>query len=60
MTTTHEDSVLPGSSAEGERPDGGTDWSSFMDDVEEVEVGRVEDLVDKQLAVVCSDSGPSL
>lgn len=61
VTTTHEDSVHPGSSAEAaERADGGADWSSFMDDVEEVEVGRVEDLVDKQLAVVCSDVGPAL
>lgn len=61
VTTTHEDSVHPGSSVEaGERPDGGADWSSFMDDVEEVEVGRVEDLVEKQLAVVCSDVGPTL
>lgn len=61
VTTTHEDSIHPGSSAEaGERPDGGADWSSFMDDVEEVEVGRVEDLVEKQLAVVCSDVGPAL
>lgn len=59
VTTTHEEAPLPGSSAE-ERPQGGADWSSFMDDVEEVEVGRVEDLVEKQLAVVCADVGPAL
>ncbi|XP_055081359.1 zinc finger and BTB domain-containing protein 8B [Periophthalmus magnuspinnatus] len=59
VTTTNEDSGHPVSHAEaGERPDGGADWSSFMDDVEEVEVGRVEDLVDRQLAGVCSDVGP--
>lgn len=61
VTTTHEDPVHPGSSAEaGDRADGGADWSSFMDDVEEVEVGRVEDLVEKQLAVVCADVSPAL
>ncbi|XP_020788410.1 zinc finger and BTB domain-containing protein 8B [Boleophthalmus pectinirostris] len=59
VTTTNEDSGHPVNHAEaGERPDGGADWSSFMDDVEEVEVGRVEDLVDRQLAGVCSDVGP--
>lgn len=68
VTTTHEDSapVHPVSQGESvECADGGTDWSSFMDDVEEVEVGRVEDLVekqmlDRQLAVVCSDVGHAL
>ncbi|XP_068189542.1 zinc finger and BTB domain-containing protein 8B [Antennarius striatus] len=52
VTTTHDDSVSvhPVSQAESmERSDGGTDWSSFMDDVDEVEVGRVEDLVEKQM-----------
>lgn len=52
MTTTHDDStpVHPAGQPEAlERADGGTDWSSFMDDVDEVEVGRVEDLVEKQM-----------
>ncbi|KAM3858652.1 zinc finger and BTB domain-containing protein 8B [Diretmus argenteus] len=52
VTTTHDDSapVPPGGQPEVmERGDGGTDWSSFMDDVDEVEVGRVEDLVEKQM-----------
>ncbi|XP_072303723.1 zinc finger and BTB domain-containing protein 8B [Eucyclogobius newberryi] len=59
VTTTNQDSGQSASHVEaGERSDGGTDWSSFMDDVEEVEVGRVEDMVDRQLGVVCSDVGP--
>ncbi|RVE66400.1 hypothetical protein OJAV_G00106860 [Oryzias javanicus] len=67
VTTTHEDSapVHPSSQQENmERADSGTDWSSFMDDVDEVEVGRVEDLVEKQMLdrqlTVCSDVGHSL
>ncbi|XP_029023390.1 zinc finger and BTB domain-containing protein 8B [Betta splendens] len=62
VTTTHDDSapVHPASQQEPmERADGGTDWSSFMDDVDEVEVGRVEDLVEKQMLerqlAVCTD-----
>ncbi|CAJ1083772.1 zinc finger and BTB domain-containing protein 8B [Xyrichtys novacula] len=62
VTTTHDDSVPvhPASQPEPmERADGGTDWSSFMDDVDEVEVGRVEDLVEKQILerqlVACTD-----
>lgn len=46
------------------RADGTTDWSSFMDDVDEVEVGRVEDLVEKQMLerqlAECSDVGHTL
>lgn len=52
MTTTHDDSapVNPASQQEPvERADEGAVWSSFMDDVDEVEVGRVEDLVEKQM-----------
>lgn len=52
MTTTHDDSapVNPASQPEPvERADEGAVWSSFMDDVDEVEVGRVEDLVEKQM-----------
>uniref|UniRef100_A0A3P8TUR9 Zinc finger and BTB domain containing 8B n=1 Tax=Amphiprion percula TaxID=161767 RepID=A0A3P8TUR9_AMPPE len=67
VTTTHDDSapVHPSSQAEPmERSDGGTDWSSFMDDVDEVEVGRVEDLVEKQMLerqlAVCTDVGHTL
>ncbi|XP_060915973.1 zinc finger and BTB domain-containing protein 8B [Labrus mixtus] len=67
VTTTHEDSVPihPASQPESmERPDGGTDWSSFMDDVDEVEVGRVEDLVEKQMLerqlTACTDVGHTL
>lgn len=67
MTTTHDDSapVHPATQPEPiERADGGTDWSSFMDDVDEVEVGRVEDLVEKQMLerqlAVCADVGHSL
>ncbi|KAA8586196.1 zinc finger and BTB domain-containing protein 8B [Etheostoma spectabile] len=62
VTTTHDDStsVHPASQSEPmERGDGATDWSSFMDDVDEVEVGRVEDLVEKQMLerqlAVCTD-----
>ncbi|XP_061597915.1 zinc finger and BTB domain-containing protein 8B [Cololabis saira] len=64
VTTTHDDSapVNPSNPQETmERSDGGTDWSSFMDDVDEVEVGRVEDLVEKQMLerqlAVCTDVG---
>ncbi|XP_030003518.1 zinc finger and BTB domain-containing protein 8B [Sphaeramia orbicularis] len=67
VTTTHDDSVPvhPVSQPEPmERTDGGTDWSSFMDDVDEVEVGRVEDLVEKQMLdrqlAVCSDVAHTL
>lgn len=67
MTTTHSDSdpVHPASQQEPmERADGNTDWSSFIDDVDEVEVGRVEDLVEKQMLerqlAVCTDVGHSL
>lgn len=67
VTTTHDDSapVHPASQPEAmERADGGTDWSSFMDDVDEVEVGRVEDLVEKQMLerqlAVCTDVGHTL
>ncbi|XP_041665871.1 zinc finger and BTB domain-containing protein 8B [Cheilinus undulatus] len=67
VTTTHEDSVPvhPASQQESiERADGGTDWSSFMDDVDEVEVGRVEDLVEKQMLerqlAACTDVGHTL
>ncbi|XP_056154708.1 zinc finger and BTB domain-containing protein 8B [Lampris incognitus] len=52
VTTTHDDSIPihPASHPEAmERGEGSTDWSSFMDDVDEVEVGRVEDLVEKQM-----------
>lgn len=50
-TTTCDDSAPsnPGSQPEVlDRGDGDTDWSSFMDDVDEVEVGRVEDIEAKQ------------
>nr|XP_020479540.1 zinc finger and BTB domain-containing protein 8B-like isoform X2 [Monopterus albus] len=67
VTTTHDDSapVHPASQPESmEHADGGTDWSSFMDDVDEVEVGRVEDLVEKQMLerqlVVCTDVAHTL
>uniref|UniRef100_A0A3Q0R371 Zinc finger and BTB domain containing 8B n=1 Tax=Amphilophus citrinellus TaxID=61819 RepID=A0A3Q0R371_AMPCI len=52
VTTTHDETapVHPSSQSESvERADGGADWSSFIDDVDEVEVGRVEDLVEKQM-----------
>ncbi|XP_008330281.1 zinc finger and BTB domain-containing protein 8B [Cynoglossus semilaevis] len=64
VTTTHDDTapVHAASQPEAlERADGSTDWSSFMDDVDEVEVGRVEDLVEKQMLerqlTVCTDVG---
>lgn len=68
VTTTHDDSAPghPSGQPEAmERTDGGTDWSSFMDDVDEVEVGRVEDLVEKQmlerqLAVCAADVSHTL
>ncbi|KAM9383893.1 zinc finger and BTB domain-containing protein 8B [Pholidichthys leucotaenia] len=67
VTTTHDDSapVHPSSQPEPmERADGATDWSSFIDDVDEVEVGRVEDLVEKQMLerqlVVCTDVSHTL
>ncbi|XP_040910178.1 zinc finger and BTB domain-containing protein 8B isoform X2 [Toxotes jaculatrix] len=67
VTTTHDESasVHPVSQPEPmERADGGADWSSFMDDVDEVEVGRVEDLVEKQMLerqlAVCTDVGHTL
>ncbi|KAM9824473.1 zinc finger and BTB domain-containing protein 8B [Neosynchiropus ocellatus] len=56
VTTTHNDSTqaLPGNPEPVGGGVGSTDWSSFMDDVDEVEVGRVEDLqkqvVDRGLA----------
>lgn len=52
MTTTHDYSTpeLPTTHQDpGDRADGSGDWSSFMDDMDEVEVGRVEDLVEKQM-----------
>uniref|UniRef100_A0A3Q0R679 Zinc finger and BTB domain containing 8B n=1 Tax=Amphilophus citrinellus TaxID=61819 RepID=A0A3Q0R679_AMPCI len=62
VTTTHDETapVHPSSQSESvERADGGADWSSFIDDVDEVEVGRVEDLVEKQMLErqlsVCTD-----
>uniref|UniRef100_A0A3B5KVG5 Zinc finger and BTB domain containing 8B n=1 Tax=Xiphophorus couchianus TaxID=32473 RepID=A0A3B5KVG5_9TELE len=67
VTTTHEDSAPADPSSQPEpmvRADGTTDWSSFMDDVDEVEVGRVEDLVEKQMLerqlAECSDVGHTL
>ncbi|XP_074542880.1 zinc finger and BTB domain-containing protein 8B [Halichoeres trimaculatus] len=67
VTTTHDDSTPahPTNQPEPmERADGSTDWSSFMDDVDEVEVGRVEDLVEKQILerqlAVCTDVGHTL
>uniref|UniRef100_A0A147ASP7 Zinc finger and BTB domain containing 8B n=1 Tax=Fundulus heteroclitus TaxID=8078 RepID=A0A147ASP7_FUNHE len=67
VTTTHEDAapVDPSSQAEPMvRADGTADWSSFMDDVDEVEVGRVEDLVEKQILerqlAECSDVSHTL
>lgn len=67
VTTTHDDSAPghPSSQPEAmERSDGVTDWSSFMDDVDEVEVGRVEDLVEKQMLdrqlAVCADVSHTL
>lgn len=67
MTTTHDDSTPnpPVSQPEAmERADGGADWSTFMDDVDEVEVGRVEDLVEKQMLerqlAACTDAGHTL
>ncbi|XP_057684569.1 zinc finger and BTB domain-containing protein 8B [Corythoichthys intestinalis] len=67
VTTTHADStpLHPTGPAEHmEREDGGTDWASFMDDVDEVEVGRVEDLVEKQMLerqlTACDDVGHPL
>lgn len=52
MTTTHDYSgpELPTAHQDPvDRADGSGDWSSFMDDMDEVEVGRVEDLVEKQM-----------
>lgn len=52
VTTTHDYSApeLPTTHQEPvDRADGSGDWSSFMDDMDEVEVGRVEDLVEKQM-----------
>lgn len=52
MTTTHDYSApeLPNTDQEPvNRADGTGDWSSFMDEMDEVEVGRVEDLVEKQM-----------
>ncbi|XP_034092564.1 zinc finger and BTB domain-containing protein 8B [Gymnodraco acuticeps] len=64
VTTTHDDSAHPGQSEPMERADGGPDWSSFMDDVDEVEVGRVEDLVEKQILerqlAVCTGVGDTV
>jgi len=62
VTTTHEDTASAHPAGQAEPMDRGgvaTDWSSFMDDVDEVEVGRVEDLVEKQVLerqlAVCTD-----
>ncbi|XP_061681871.1 zinc finger and BTB domain-containing protein 8B isoform X2 [Syngnathoides biaculeatus] len=67
VTTTHADStplLVVGKADPAEREDGGTDWASFMDDVDEVEVGRVEDLVEKQMLerqlTSCDDVGHNL
>ncbi|MEQ2210877.1 hypothetical protein XENOCAPTIV_020967, partial [Xenoophorus captivus] len=67
VTTTNEDSAPVDPSSQVEpmvRGDGSTDWSSFMDDVDEVEVGRVEDLVEKQMLerqlAECSDVNHTL
>lgn len=67
MTTTHEDSAPVDPSSQPDpmvRADGTTDWSNFMDDVDEVEVGRVEDLVEKQILerqlAECSDVNHTL
>ncbi|XP_069032003.1 zinc finger and BTB domain-containing protein 8B isoform X1 [Embiotoca jacksoni] len=67
VTTTHDDPEHPSSQPEAvERANGGADWSSFIDDVDEVEVevGRVEDLVEKQMLgrqlAVCSDVSHTL
>ncbi|XP_061122749.1 zinc finger and BTB domain-containing protein 8B isoform X1 [Syngnathus typhle] len=67
VTTTHADStpLHPAGHAEpAEREDGNADWASFMDDVDEVEVGRVEDLVGKTMLeselTTCDDVGHTL
>ncbi|XP_013883513.1 zinc finger and BTB domain-containing protein 8B [Austrofundulus limnaeus] len=67
VTTTHDDSASAHPSGQPEplvRAEGGTDWSTFMDDVDEVEVGRVEDLVEKQILdrqlAACGDVGHTL
>lgn len=52
VTTTHDDSSPANVAIKPEpvdRADEGAVWSSLMDDADEVEVGRVEDLVEKQL-----------
>ncbi|CAK6949732.1 zinc finger and BTB domain-containing protein 8B [Scomber scombrus] len=63
VTTTHDDSA-PVHPAGQPEPIDRADWSSFMDDVDEVEVGRVEDLVEKQMLErqldVCTDVGHTL
>lgn len=67
VTTTHADStpLYPAGQAEPtEREEGAADWASFMDEVDEVEVGRVEDLVEKQMLerqlAACNDGGHTL
>ncbi|KAM7383979.1 hypothetical protein PAMA_011363 [Pampus argenteus] len=67
VTTTHDDSAPVHAASQPEpmeRAGGGTDWSSFIDDVDEVEVGRVEDLMEKQMLerqlAVCTDVGHTL
>ncbi|XP_037330351.2 zinc finger and BTB domain-containing protein 8B [Pungitius pungitius] len=63
VTTTHDDDSAAGGGST-DRADVGTDWSSFMDDVDEVEVGRVEDLVGKQMLerqlAACADVGDAV
>lgn len=50
MTTTHGYSEPPATHPEPvDRGDGSADWSSFMDDMDDVEVSRVEDLAEKQM-----------
>ncbi|XP_077599839.1 zinc finger and BTB domain-containing protein 8B [Stigmatopora nigra] len=53
VTTTHADSTPLHPNGQGEHAEredgGGADWGNIMDDVDEVEFGRVEDLVEKQM-----------
>lgn len=52
VTTTHGYSASEPPTTHQEpmdRADGSADWSSFMDDMDDVEVSRVEDLAEKQM-----------
>ncbi|XP_011618431.2 zinc finger and BTB domain-containing protein 8B isoform X2 [Takifugu rubripes] len=50
VTTTHGYSEPPATHPEPvDRGDGSADWSSFIDDMDDVEVSRVEDLAEKQM-----------